>query len=178
MLKEWKSEYLSIVDSLKLVDITLLAHTMLAAKQIFIAGNGGSYGNATHMAGDMLINSKLTADIYCLGDNHVAATALANDISYVDAMMCEYRRRRKDHSLILALSTSGKSKNILSLTSAAANFGDTVISITGHSPDPILIQNSILNIRLNSIDAGLLESCYDLIGHLLIKEINRLSNES
>ena len=172
-MQEWHEEFKQLIDSINLRQIQALASCMIAADQIFIAGNGGSYGNATHIAGDFLINSNLKADIYCLGDNHVAATCVSNDISYADVFKIEYQKRRKGPSLIIALSTSGKSKNIINLSEAAYVKGDTVISITGASPSESLKDYSLLNIRMDSTDAGFLEAAYDYIGHLLIREVAR-----
>lgn len=172
-MKEWHKEFKQLINSIDLDQVRELASQMVCAEQIFIAGNGGSYGNATHIAGDFLINSNLMGDIYCLGDNHVAATCISNDVSYQDVFRLEYLKRRRAPSLVIALSTSGKSKNILSLAEAAHFLGDTVFSITGSDPAPELKAHSTVNIRMEGTDAGFLEAAYDYIGHLLIREVAR-----
>jgi len=174
MLYNWRGEFIDIIKGMNLDDLTSLSMAMIEARQIFFAGNGGSYGNVTHMAGDMLINSKLEADIHALGDNLVAFSALANDFSYEEAMELEYVRRRRGPSLLILLSTSGKSPNILKLAETAFRNRDVVFSITGSTPANELVKNSNKNIQLQSTDAGLLESAYDLVGHLLIMEVKRL----
>jgi hypothetical protein len=50
--------------------------------------------------------------------------------------------------------------------------GAKVVALTGLAADPSLISSLDLHIELNSIDAGMIESAYDFIGHLLIKALN------
>jgi D-sedoheptulose 7-phosphate isomerase len=166
--------YQDVINSIDLDWVKRIAKLMLDQDQIIFAGNGGSYGNATHMAGDMLINSCLRSVVHTIGDNLVAFSALSNDVSYEEAMAKEYLRRviPKYPSMVLLLSTSGKSKNIIRLSEAARAQGSKIVAITGRQPSEALLTDHIM--KLNSTEAGLIESAYDLIGHLLIMEINRL----
>jgi phosphoheptose isomerase len=172
-------EYLKIISQLPLDKITQIARRIIDSELTIFCGNGGSYANATHMAGDILINTKISGTTVCIGDNQVAFSALSNDISYAEAMRKEIELRTKRVSgeiTALLLSTSGHSKNILDILKL--NHKIHIISITGNRPWPALVGDSGLSLQLEHTDAGLLESAYDLIGHLLVKEINRLLENS
>jgi D-sedoheptulose 7-phosphate isomerase len=175
MIKNYLVEYQNIIDNLDTVTIECIAELLRNSSNIIFAGNGGSYANATHMAGDLMINSSLSGNICAIGDNLVSFSALSNDTSYDKAMARELTRRVKydlSSVALILLSTSGHSKNIINLAYTGKEYSNiTVVSITGSRPSEELKSYTDIHLMLDSTDAGLLESAFDLVGHLLVKQV-------
>ena len=170
--EKWLPHFIDIIQYIPMGKVKELAKMIMASKQVIFAGNGGSYANASHMAGDILVNSTFEGNTLCLGDNFIAFTALSNDVAYEDAMAAEYLLRHKKDTLLILLSTSGKSKNIIKLAKMGKKSGAKVAALTGLGIDKSLYSQLDLHIELKSIDAGMLESAFDFIGHLLVKALN------
>ena len=103
-----------------------LSGRIRAAENVFIIGNGGSYANAMHVAND-LISVGVRAHIL----DPSTLTAIANDYGYehVFSRWLQVFARRGD--LLIALSGSGKSKNILNAVEVAGKIGMDVEKIFG-----------------------------------------------
>lgn len=93
-----------------------LAKAIKKAKRVYIIGNGGSAANALHIANDLIScgvkAQALTGDIATL-------TAVANDFSYTDIFSRQLERLGEPGDLLLALSGSGRSANILAALECA-----------------------------------------------------------
>ena len=103
-----------------------LADKVRAAKHIFIIGNGGSYANAMHICNDLL-GCGLRA--FCLDPSTL--TAFANDYGYETAFARWIHICAEKGDLLIALSGSGKSKNILNAIKEAEEKGITVHRVFG-----------------------------------------------
>ena len=176
-MRKHVDEFLKLVGSLDLVDISAIAKMLVDSDLILVAGNGGSYANATHIAGDLSANTKLFAITHAIGDNLVSFSALSNDNSYSEAMALDAKRWCGPKSTLILLSTSGRSPNIIALANLGKKLGSKVVSMVGAKPDESLVSLSDHFIRFDSQDAGLIESVYGLIGHLLVKQVNVLLDE-
>lgn len=95
-----------------------LADQILRAKRVYIVGNGGSYANATHIAND-LISCGVKA--YTL--DPATLTASANDYGYENSFARWISIVGEPGDLLIALSGSGTSKNILKALEVAQNLG-------------------------------------------------------
>ena len=112
------------------------AAAIRAGNKILFAGNGGSAADAQHLAAELV--SRLTADrpalpAIALTTDTSVLTALANDYGYetVFARQVEALGRRGD--VLIAISTSGKSKNILRALEQAKRMGLIRVGLTGRS---------------------------------------------
>lgn len=105
-----------------------LAAAVKAARRVYICGNGGSAANAIHMANDLLACGirahALTADVATL-------TAIANDFSFDEIFSRQLSVYGEPGDLLLAMSGSGKSRNILLAIETASKIGMNVIRIFG-----------------------------------------------
>lgn len=85
---------------------------------IFFCGNGGSFADAQHIVGELVVRFKYDRKPFssnCLGSNPTILSAIANDYSYEDIFSRELEANCKKNDLLICLSTSGKSKNILNV---------------------------------------------------------------
>jgi D-sedoheptulose 7-phosphate isomerase len=113
-------------------------------KQVLIIGNGGSAGAATHMAADLGKNilpegrpdgtRRLRA--VSLTDNIAWITALANDLGYEHIFSEQLKNLVQEGDLVIAISGSGKSPNILEGMRAARRAGAKVVALLGFDGGP------------------------------------------
>ena len=128
--------------------------------KIIFAGNGGSAAIASHMATDYSKNGGLRA--WAMNDGSMV-TCLANDFGYeqVFAKQIEFHGRPGD--MLVAISSSGRSANILAAVKAARKLGCTVLTLSGFKPDNPLRKTGDMNVYLDSAAYGYVE-----IGHLAL----------
>jgi len=128
--------------------------------KVIFAGNGGSAAIASHMATDYSKNGALRA--WAMNDASML-TCLANDYGYdqVFAKQIEFHGRPGD--LLVAISSSGKSANILAAVTVARKLGCSVLTMSGFAPDNPLRATGDMNLYLNSTSYGYVE-----IGHLAL----------
>src|SRR5215471_16092280 len=116
--------------------VDCFCQALTAGRKILVAGNGGSAGDAQHLAGEML--SRLNYD-----RAPIAAVALTTDSSVLTAIGNDYGYQRvferqilglgRPGDVFLAISTSGRSPNILRAIDAARRKGLTVVGFTGRA---------------------------------------------
>ena len=128
--------------------------------KLMFVGNGGSAGIASHMAADYSKNGNLRA--LAMNDGSML-TCLGNDYGYehVFAKQIEFYGHAGD--LLVAISSSGRSQNILNAVAAARRLGCTIMTLSGFSPDNPLRRLGDRNIFLDSGVYSLVE-----IGHLAL----------
>lgn len=115
--------------------VTTLRRAQMDGRRIFTCGNGGSSANASHFVNDML-KSTIRPDrprlkLICLSDNISTLTAYANDVSYEVIFAEPLTSLAEPGDVIIALSGSGNSPNVLRAMDAAKALGLTRIGLTG-----------------------------------------------
>jgi len=104
---------------------------------IYTMGNGGSAATASHMVCDfnkgvsMVVGKKF--HLVCLNDNIPTMLAVANDLSYDDIFSFQLQDTVKKDDLLIAISGSGNSKNVIKAVTYAKEHGAKVIGLTGYS---------------------------------------------
>jgi D-sedoheptulose 7-phosphate isomerase len=134
--------------------------THAAGNKLIFVGNGGSAAIASHMATDYSKNGGVRS--LALNDASML-TCLGNDLGYdrVFAKQLELHARKGD--LVIAISSSGRSANILNAVDAAAAAGCAVATMSGFTPDNPLRRKGEWNFYVASDRYGFVE-----IGHLTI----------
>ena len=117
----------------KMVD--LLFDAYLKEKQVFIMGNGGSAATASHFMVDLskqtICSTPKRFKVISLTDNIPSMTAWANDASYEDIFVEQLRNLHQPGSLVIAISASGNSENVLRAVEFAKKNGSVTIGLTG-----------------------------------------------
>ena len=103
-----------------------LADAVKRAKRVYIIGNGGSYANAIHMCNDLL-----SAGVRAFTIDPATLTAFANDFSYESALSRWLQIVGEEGDLLIALTGSGKSQNIVQALEAADAIGVESWTLTG-----------------------------------------------
>lgn len=131
----------AVMSAFDWTPVELLAHDLLDAwkegRQLFICGNGGSAGNAIHIANDFLYGiSKVEGSalrVHALPSNSAVLTCLANDTGYDNIYAHQLSVMANSGDILLVLSGSGNSANIVKAVETAKNYGVKTYGILGYS---------------------------------------------
>jgi D-sedoheptulose 7-phosphate isomerase len=129
----------------------VLATCLEEGGKVLSCGNGGSAGDAQHFASELVNRYErerpglpaiaLTTDTFVL-------TSVANDYAYADVFAKQVRALGHDQDILLAISTSGNSTNILAAIDAAHRQGIRVIALTGRDGGKLAAQLEAQDIEL------------------------------
>lgn len=114
--------------------VDAIAAALSQDKALLVCGNGGSASDALHIAGELVaqfMKKRRALKAICLGANMAALTAWANDYSYESAYARQVEAFGEPGGVLLALSTSGNSKNVVAALERAKALGMTTIGMTG-----------------------------------------------
>ena len=103
-------------------------------KPFLICGNGGSAADAMHITGELVgrfLKERRAYRAICLSSNPAVLTAWANDYSYDAVFARQVEAYGEPGAVILGISTSGTSKNVVAAFEQARRMGMTVIALTG-----------------------------------------------
>ena len=170
----------SIKDHSKILDhinkdlINLASEIMIDAisnsKTIFWCGNGGSASQANHLSAE-LIGGMYKKKIkpfksICLNVDTAFITAWSNDDSFDNIFVRLLQALGKSGDILIGLSTSGNSHNILEAAKYASSNKMKVISLTGNDGG-LLINESDININIPANSTQRIQELHILVGHIL-----------
>ena len=147
----------------------LMADTFKLGGKVLFCGNGGSAADAQHLAAEL--SGRFNYDrppLYAeaLHVNSSFVTAVANDYSYemVYQRMVQAAGRKDD--VLVAISTSGNSQNILNAVVAAKHAGMSVVGFTGKTGGKLAFLSDVL-INVPSVETPRIQEAHITIGHIL-----------
>ena len=114
--------------------IDLIIHARDQNRNIFFIGNGGSAATASHFANDLAIGSRTKLSpfrVISLTDNNAVMTAIANDFGYEQLFVKQLEAVYREGDLLVAISASGNSPNVLKAVEYVKGRGGTTIGLTG-----------------------------------------------
>jgi D-sedoheptulose 7-phosphate isomerase len=145
------------------------AHLIRATQKesgiVYVIGNGGSAGIASHFSNDLV--KALQIPSQTLYDSNLM-TCLANDLGYEHVFSFPLKRLLKPNDLLVAISSSGKSANILNGADVALETGARLITLSGFLVDNPLRVKGQLNFWIGQIDYGLVETSHFFLLHTMI----------
>lgn len=177
LYKELSAIDSNIVD--RLVDSLF---TLWQNKQrLFICGNGGSAGNALHLANDFSYGvnpSGRAIDVEALPSNTSVITCLANDTGYENIYANQLLTKASTNDMLIVLSGSGNSANIVNALLQAKQQGVITCAIVGFSGGKAKeLADIVIHSDIN--DMQIAEDIQVIIGHWLMRQLNGLLvNES
>lgn len=135
--------------------------------RVFFVGNGGSASIASHMAIDFTKNGNIRS--LALNDSS-ALTCLSNDYSYDEVFSKQIEQQAKAGDTLIAISSSGKSINIINAAIQAHKMGCIVYTLTGFQPDNRLRKLGDLNfyVSAKSKEYGFVEVAHTAILHCIL----------
>jgi D-sedoheptulose 7-phosphate isomerase len=133
--------------------------------KIMFIGNGGSMGIATHMAVDFSKAGGMRATAF--GDGAVL-TCLGNDIGYENVFARQIEWHGCAGDVLIAISSSGKSPNILNGVQAARSHGANVVTFSGFRDDNPLRKAGDVNFYVRATEYGFVEVAHQAILHAIL----------
>jgi len=111
-----------------------ICEALSQGKPFLVCGNGGSASDAMHITGELVgrfLKERRAYRAICLSSNPSVLTAWANDYSYDEVFARQVEAYGEPGAVILGISTSGNSKNVMAAFEQARSMGMTVIAMTG-----------------------------------------------
>lgn len=180
--------YSAFTDSV-LAEIEKLSIGLLEAwkqrKHVFICGNGGSAANAIHLANDFIYGvgacggndiSVSGIKVEALSANSGIISCLANDTGYENIFSAQIRAKAEEGDVLVALSGSGNSQNIINAINEANALGINTYAIVGFSGGKCLrLANTAIHFDVD--DMQIAEDTQLIVGHLCMKFLNKSKSE-
>lgn len=137
-LQQYVDDCIGALSRVDLCAVQELIEAILTVRStggiVFLAGNGGSAATVSHMATDLMFGSELTNPplrVIALADNQAIITATANDISFERIFSRQLDALGKAGDLLVVVSASGNSQNLVAAVEAAERSGIRTAALTG-----------------------------------------------
>lgn len=141
---------------------------------VYIVGNGGSAAIASHAAIDFINMDKMRA-VSML--DPAVTTCISNDYGYEYVYSKQLAQFIKKEDVLIAISSSGKSRNIINAVNTSESIGAKTITLSGFSENNPLRQAGDYNIWLNSTNYGQVEIGHAFVLHYITDQLHYLLTE-
>lgn len=177
-IRSYFREITDILDDMEIAPIEaaidLLHQARLEGRQVFIFGNGGSASTASHMACDLAKNTRHHAlppfRVIGLTDNMALFSAYSNDEGYENAFVQQLYNLVQPEDVVIAISTSGNSANVLRAVELAHTRGAQTIAMTGFNGGRLgPMVNIHLHVPSDSIEQ--VENIHLILEHLIARTL-------
>jgi len=155
---------------------THLENAYISNQSIYVIGNGGSAANASHFAQDLAKGIFFDAPVaktmkaISLTDNIAHITAIANDTGYQNIFSAQLNTYAQDSDVLICISGSGNSENIMEAVKAAKQKNMFVIGVTGFDGGQLKsMSNFSVHVPLHEMCT--VESIHSIIFHLIVLEL-------
>jgi phosphoheptose isomerase len=143
---------------------------------VFSCGNGGSASIANHLQCDHVkgvqTGTDLSPRVMSLSTNVEILTAIANDIGYEDVFACQLQSQSRPGDVLIAVSSSGRSPNIVRGLTWARDHGLRTIALTGFSGGEARVTAEVA-IHVDCANYGVIEDLHQGIMHALAQYIRQ-----
>ena len=133
-----------------------------AGRTTYLIGNGASASMASHMAADLAKNARVNTQVFT---DLALITAIANDSSYEDVFAEPLAQRLRPGDMLVAISSSGNSPNIVKACRAAKELKGSVVTLSAMSAGNSIRSLGELNFWVPADTYGLAETCHAAILH-------------
>ena len=149
--------------------IEIFDKTRISGNNIYFIGNGGSAATAAHFSNDLnsiKLNPKFKAR--SLAVNMATITAIANDYDYESVFSKQLESCLKKDDVLVAISASGNSKNIIKAMTCAGKIGAMTIGLTGFGGGELKdISMHVVYVKTNKGEYGPVEDVHLILDHLI-----------
>ena len=172
--EQYKTELIKTIDSIDLDKVNQAIDWFREARdkrhRIFVCGNGGSASTASHFTCDIVKGASYQRDsrfkIMALTDSLPTITAYSNDVGYDVAFAEQLKNFAEPGDLVMAISGSGNSPNVLAAIDHANSIGCRTIGLTGRDGGKLgkMVQ---LNIQAPVPHMGRIEDAHMIVCHMI-----------
>lgn len=164
------------IDKISIDDLDKLINILVNAKEegkiIFIMGNGGSSATASHYVCDfnkgVSLGQEKKFKFICLNDNIPSLMAYANDFSFEDIFINQLNTFFHEGDVVIGISGSGNSKNVLKAIEYANNNGGITVGLTGYNGGR-LKEISQYGVHIPVDDMQITEDLHMVLDHCMMK---------
>jgi D-sedoheptulose 7-phosphate isomerase len=170
----------------KLLDATLpaiersgqmICEALTSDCKVLLCGNGGSAADAQHIAAELVgcyEKQRRSWPAIALTTDTSALTAVSNDLGYEQVFARQVAGLARDGDVLIAISTSGKSRNVLRAAERARELGCKTIALTGATAEPL---GSLCDVAVAvpSSRTARVQEAHITIGHLWCEMVDHLS---
>jgi D-sedoheptulose 7-phosphate isomerase len=157
------------------VAVEAIVASIRAGGKLMLCGNGGSAADAQHLAAELVGRFCLERPPYpaiALADNVAALTAISNDYAYSEGFARGVRAFGTPGDVLVGLSTSGESQNVIEAIRAAAELGVITIAFTGPTGSTLTaIADHVLAVSAPSTAS--IQEAHKLLGHVIFELVER-----
>lgn len=173
---EWARAAASIDPRTLDMAATTLLGAYTGGRTVFSCGNGGSAAIANHLQCDHLkgvrTGTDLTPRVTSLSSNVELLTAIANDIGYDDTFAYQLRAQSRTGDVLIAISSSGRSPNIIHALEWARGHGLRTIALTGFTGGRSRMVAEVA-IHVDSTNYGIVEDLHQSVMHSLAQYVRQ-----
>jgi D-sedoheptulose 7-phosphate isomerase len=174
-----------IFDKVSLLEIKSFIEVLLAAREsgstIFFIGNGGSAATASHFANDLAFGTneyEKPFKVMSIVDNIAVLTALGNDYGYDSIFVRQLKVYGKKQDVLVGISASGNSKNIINAFEYASTIGIKTVALTAFDGGKLRkITDYSVHIPTGDKEYGPAEDLHMILDHLVGNYLMRLVKE-
>ncbi|HEX2087168.1 MAG TPA: SIS domain-containing protein [Solirubrobacteraceae bacterium] len=164
-------------DAIELAEhaAALLTDALRAGGKVIFCGNGGSAADATHLAAELVGRFQLDRaplPALSLSDNASSLTAIGNDYDYAQTFARQLRGLGAAGDVLVALSTSGTSANVVEAVRTAAEIGVRTVAFTGAGGGDLALLAEVC-VRVPSDSTARIQEGYMLLCHAACEQVER-----
>lgn len=157
--------------------LNILVDALESGRRIYVMGNGGSAATASHFVADfnkgLSLGKKRRFKFFCLNDNTATIMAYANDISYEDIFVEQLRNFLEPGDLVVGISGSGNSRNVVKAIEYANASGALTLGITGYDGGA-LKRTARHGVHIPVMDMQVTEDLHMVLDHMAYAVLGRV----
>jgi D-sedoheptulose 7-phosphate isomerase len=156
----------------------LIIKTLKSGNKILICGNGGSASDAQHIAAELtgrFEKERVALPAIALTTDTSALTAIGNDYGFERIFSRQVEALAKEGDLLIAISTSGNSRNVIEAIKSAKDLGCSVLTLTGKGGGEMRTLGDV-NIIVPSSVTARVQEIHILIGHIFCGMVDEVFN--
>lgn len=153
--------------------VDLIVETLRHDRPLLICGNGGSAADAQHITGELVgrfLKERRALNAICLSANSSVLTAWANDYDYREVFARQVEAHGTNGGVLLAISTSGNSPNVVGAAETARGLQMPVVSLTGRGGGALAEFSDIL-LDVPSDETPFIQQAHICLYHFMCERI-------
>ena len=182
-IADYISDIRTNLDKLPLPEIEevvrILHESRFMNRQVFVMGNGGSASTASHFVCDLAKNTRRPGlphfRVIGLTDNMAIFSAYANDEGYENVFSEQLENLIKPNDVVIGISASGNSRNVLKAIELANRVGSTTIGFTGFDGGKLKPMVNV-NVHIPSDRIGQVEDIHLMLEHMVCETLGKLAD--
>src|SRR5690349_24461824 len=154
----------------------MICEALSSGRKVLLCGNGGSAADAQHIAAELVgcyEKQRRSWPAIALTTDTSALTAVSNDLGYEQVFARQLAGLAQAGDVLIAISTSGRSKNVLKAVERARELGCRTIALTSASSDP-LASMCDFTVAFPSSRTSRVQAAHITIGHLWCEMVDQI----